>query len=134
MCSISITFLKTNSFEGDFFQSLMPKKSSASSSSSSAAPAKKKMSHWRAPKKRSARAPGRGSGHAQPAPPAGRKWRRADTNVISVLFEKLTEPGLMHTGDPVFCTNCQAVCSHISKIDRQGDKQVMNALQMSGLR
>ena len=48
--------------------------------------------------------------HALPGG-AGKKWRRADTNVIAVKFDQLTAPSNMHTGDPVICSGCQAMLS-----------------------
>ncbi len=51
-------------------------------------------------------------------------WRRADTNVVSIKFDKLTAPSHMHTGDPVYCQTCKVVLSHISKLQPQGDEKV----------
>ena len=53
-----------------------------------------------------------------------RRWRRADTNVVSIKFDKLTAPSNMHTGDPVHCKECQGVLSCISKLTPKGDEQV----------
>lgn len=48
----------------------------------------------------------------------GRTARQADTNVIAVKFNTLTEPSHMHTGDAVVCgnKNCTAILSHLSKL------------------
>ncbi|XP_065898859.1 circularly permutated Ras protein 1-like [Dysidea avara] len=48
----------------------------------------------------------------------GRTARQADTNVIAVKFNTLTEPSHMHTGDAVVCSNkdCTAILSHMSKL------------------
>ena len=48
----------------------------------------------------------------------GRTARQADTNVIAVKFNTLTEPSHMHTGDAVVCNNkeCTAILSHLSKL------------------
>lgn len=64
---------------------------------------------------------------APPLKPRGskvKKWRRADTNVVAIKFDQLTSPSNMHTGDPVTCTDCQAMLSHISKITKDGENQV----------
>ncbi|XP_065179565.1 uncharacterized protein LOC135810028 [Sycon ciliatum] len=42
--------------------------------------------------------------------------RRADTNVIAIKFNQLTEPSKMHTGEVVTCTCCRAVLSHFSRL------------------
>ncbi len=56
-----------------------------------------------------------------------RRWRRADTNVIAIKFDKLTGPSNMHTGDPVYCSNegCQAVLSHMAKLTQQENDKVL---------
>ena len=48
----------------------------------------------------------------------GRTTRQADTNVIAVKFNTLTEPSHMHTGDAVVCSNkdCMAILSHLSRL------------------
>jgi len=61
---------------------------------------------------------------APPFPIAAKKWRRADTNVIAVKFDRLTAPSNMHTGDMVKCTNCEAMLSHISKLSDEGEDKV----------
>ena len=53
-----------------------------------------------------------------------RRFRRADTNVVSVKFNTLLSPGNMHAGDPVVCQGCPALLSHISKIEGEGEKKV----------
>jgi len=70
---------------------------------------------------------GGGSSSAHPLKPRGpvaKKWRRADTNVVAIKFDRLTSPSNMHTGDPVICTGCQAMLSHISQLTRDGDNDV----------
>ena len=51
-----------------------------------------------------------------PVPAVGRRWRRADTNVVSITFDVLTKPSNMHTGDAAKCGKCEALMSHISKL------------------
>ena len=48
----------------------------------------------------------------------GRTTRQADTNIIAVKFNTLTEPSHMHTGDAVVCSNkdCTAILSHLSRL------------------
>lgn len=53
-----------------------------------------------------------------------KRWRRADTNVVAIKFDQLTSPSNMHTGDPVVCSGCQAMLSHISKLTKDGENQV----------
>jgi len=48
-----------------------------------------------------------------------RRIRKADTNFISVQFQKLVIPNQMHAGDPLKCKNCEAFVSHLSRIDFQ---------------
>jgi len=45
-----------------------------------------------------------------------KKWRQADTNVVAITFDHLTQPSNMHTGDAVSCRRCHAIMSHISTI------------------
>ncbi|CAF4141790.1 unnamed protein product [Rotaria magnacalcarata] len=45
-----------------------------------------------------------------------KRLRKADTNVVSVKFDRLLQPGEMHAGDPVYCVDCGAIASHLSKI------------------
>ncbi|CAF3086714.1 unnamed protein product [Rotaria socialis] len=45
-----------------------------------------------------------------------KRLRKADTNVVSVKFDRLLQPGEMHAGDPVYCADCGAIASHLSKI------------------
>lgn len=47
-----------------------------------------------------------------------RRIRRADTNVLAVKFNTLTEPSHVHTGDSVVCSNpsCTAILSHLSQL------------------
>ena len=47
---------------------------------------------------------------------SGRRWRRADTNIISVKFNQLKTPSNMHTGEAVNCGGCKAVLSHVSRL------------------
>jgi len=54
-----------------------------------------------------------------------KKWRQADTNVVAVRFDQLTNPSNMHTGDAVSCQRCHAIMSHISTIkDAENDQKV----------
>ncbi|CAF2515663.1 unnamed protein product [Rotaria sp. Silwood2] len=45
-----------------------------------------------------------------------KRLRKPDTNVLSVKFNRLLQPGEMHAGDPVHCKDCGAIASHLSKI------------------
>ena len=45
-----------------------------------------------------------------------KKWRQADTNIMAVTFDQLTNPSNMHTGDAVSCQRCHAIMSHLSTI------------------
>ena len=58
------------------------------------------------------------------SPQIGKKWRRADTNVVAIKFDQLKKPSNMHTGDPVSCQKCHAVMSHLSSVQQDGDEQV----------
>ena len=51
----------------------------------------------------------------------GHHFRQADTNVLTVQFDKLKEPSHMHTGDAIVCTQCQAVLSHLSHLVEKPD-------------
>ena len=53
----------------------------------------------------------------------GHHVRRADTNILTVRFDKLKEPSLMHTGDAVICGHCPAVFSHLSVITNRNGEQ-----------
>ena len=54
----------------------------------------------------------------------GKRWRRADTNIVEVSFRQLTAPSNMHTGDPVYCEQCQAVLSTVSEVQHNNGEQV----------
>ena len=54
----------------------------------------------------------------------GRRYRRADTNVVSIRFDQLTQPSHMHAGDASKCQNCDAMMSHISEVHEQDDVDV----------
>ncbi|XP_069130895.1 circularly permutated Ras protein 1-like [Argopecten irradians] len=54
----------------------------------------------------------------------GRRERRADTNIVSINFQTLVTPSNMHTGDAVYCENCQAILSHLCKLEDQGEAKV----------
>ncbi|XP_033741232.1 circularly permutated Ras protein 1-like [Pecten maximus] len=56
--------------------------------------------------------------------PGGRRERRADTNIVSINFQTLVTPSNMHTGDAVYCDNCQAILSHLCKLEDRGDVKV----------
>ena len=47
-----------------------------------------------------------------------KRARRADTNVLCVKYNKLTQPSNVHAGDVVTCSNvnCTAVLSYVSKV------------------
>ncbi|XP_060063644.1 circularly permutated Ras protein 1-like [Ylistrum balloti] len=79
---------------------------------------KQKRGHWRS-------AP---LGDAKPefpkVPQKGRRERRADTNIVSIDFQTLVTPSDMHTGDAVYCNNCQAILSHLCKLEDQGEVKV----------
>lgn len=45
-----------------------------------------------------------------------KRLRKADTNIVSIKFNKLLQPGEMHAGDPVYCSTCGAIASHLSQI------------------
>lgn len=47
----------------------------------------------------------------------------ADTNVVVVKFDHLVVQKNMFTGDPVHCTQCNAVLSHISQL-KQNDENM----------
>ncbi|XP_070541916.1 circularly permutated Ras protein 1-like [Ptychodera flava] len=49
------------------------------------------------------------------------KYRRADTNIISVKFDSLVKPSHMHTGDVMKCEGCSAVLSSVSNLSDSGD-------------
>nr|KAG5704944.1 hypothetical protein BaRGS_022786 [Batillaria attramentaria] len=53
-----------------------------------------------------------------------RVFRRADTNVVTVRFDTLKTPSAMHAGEVVMCSGCQAILSHISKIEEGGEDKV----------
>ncbi|XP_022293240.2 circularly permutated Ras protein 1-like isoform X1 [Crassostrea virginica] len=58
------------------------------------------------------------------SPQKGKRHRRADTNIISIDFQKIIAPSNMHTGDPVHCSSCDVILSSISKIATKDDKKV----------
>lgn len=49
-----------------------------------------------------------------------RVFRCADTNVVTMRFNTLKTPSAMHAGEVVTCSRCQAILSHISKIEENG--------------
>ena len=51
--------------------------------------------------------------------------RQADTNVVSIKFDKLIAPSSMHAGDPQVCESCSAILSKISKITTEGEEKVL---------
>ncbi|XP_063403864.1 uncharacterized protein LOC134687468 isoform X2 [Mytilus trossulus] len=55
---------------------------------------------------------------------SGKRERRADTNVVCINFSKLIAPGHMFTGDPVYCKDCKAILSHVSKVTKAEQQQV----------
>jgi len=62
----------------------------------------------------------------------GRTARQADTNVIAVKFNTLTEPSHMHTGDAVVCSNkdCTAILSHLSKLKQNTETGAKVSLRL----
>ncbi|CAF0993277.1 unnamed protein product [Rotaria sordida] len=52
-----------------------------------------------------------------------KRLRKADTNVLNVKFDRLLQPGEMHAGDPVYCVDCGAIASHLSKIQTEEDQE-----------
>ncbi|CAF3395009.1 unnamed protein product [Rotaria sp. Silwood1] len=52
-----------------------------------------------------------------------KRLRKADTNVLSVKFDRLLQPGEMHAGDPVYCVDCGAIASHLSKIQNEESQE-----------
>jgi len=67
-------------------------------------------------------------GHCSPQ--VGKKWRRADTNIVAIKFDQLKKPSTMHTGDPVSCQKCNAMMSHLSTVSEDGDEQVQPSLSI----
>ena len=51
-----------------------------------------------------------------------KRLRKADTNVVSVKFNRLLQPGEMHAGDPVPCGQCGALASHLSQIQATNEE------------
>ncbi|KAK6171248.1 hypothetical protein SNE40_019476 [Patella caerulea] len=51
-------------------------------------------------------------------PEGKRRFKKADTNVVSVTLNTLKDPSNMHAGDAVKCggTGCKAIMSHLSKL------------------
>lgn len=45
------------------------------------------------------------------------KYRKADTNVISVDFKKIVAPNYMHTGDAIKCESCKGILNQFSKVE-----------------
>lgn len=64
------------------------------------------------------------SAGAPSVPERGKRYRRADTNVVSVKFSQLIAPSNMHTGDATYCAQCDAVLSHLSKMMKDAEQQV----------
>eukprot|EP01103_Thecamoeba_quadrilineata_P005315 TRINITY_DN15130_c0_g1_i1.p1 TRINITY_DN15130_c0_g1~~TRINITY_DN15130_c0_g1_i1.p1 ORF type:complete len:625 (-),score=174.08 TRINITY_DN15130_c0_g1_i1:26-1900(-) len=54
------------------------------------------------------------------------KIKKADTNVVSVDFNRLEEKGTLMTGDPVNCVTCGAFLTAISQIIEENSKQIWN--------
>lgn len=54
---------------------------------------------------------------------SGQRVRQADTNVVSIKFDKLIAPSSMHAGDPQVCEGCSAILSKISKVTTEGDQK-----------
>ena len=64
-------------------------------------------------------------GAAVPETPKGKRYRRADTNIVSIKFSQLIKPSDIHTGDTVYCNSCNAVLSQLSKITQQDEDKVI---------
>ncbi|CAF1560005.1 unnamed protein product, partial [Didymodactylos carnosus] len=56
-----------------------------------------------------------------------RRLRKADTNVLSVQFNRLLQPTEMHAGDFIKCSGCTAIASHLSKITPQQPQEKLAA-------
>ncbi|XP_064628238.1 circularly permutated Ras protein 1-like [Lineus longissimus] len=115
------------SLRARFFKKAMSVGSSSKSSASKVAEHKesdhkkmrkmtRKKSHWRSAPNRDAVREVEGVG--------GKKWRRADTNIVSLKFGTLIKPSQMHTGDPVYCKECGGLLSHVSHIETDRSDQV----------
>ncbi|KAK3593841.1 hypothetical protein CHS0354_011443 [Potamilus streckersoni] len=53
-----------------------------------------------------------------------KKFRKADTNIVSLKLNQLVAPGNMHAGDPTYCTSCGAIMSSISKLKKDIEEKV----------
>ncbi|KAL8595082.1 hypothetical protein ACOMHN_019120 [Nucella lapillus] len=54
----------------------------------------------------------------------GRKFRRADTNILSLRFDTLKRPSTMHAGEVIKCSACEAIMSNSSRIEEDGPDKV----------
>ncbi|CAF1027360.1 unnamed protein product [Didymodactylos carnosus] len=61
-----------------------------------------------------------------------RKLRKADTNIVSVQFNRLLESTEMHAGDVIKCNECGVIASHLSKIKQAEPQQQSDADNESG--
>ncbi|KAL3882463.1 hypothetical protein ACJMK2_028800 [Sinanodonta woodiana] len=55
-----------------------------------------------------------------------KKFRKADTNIVSLKLNQLVAPGNMHAGDPTYCASCGAIMSSISKLEKSIEEKVWN--------
>ncbi|CAF0858803.1 unnamed protein product [Brachionus calyciflorus] len=53
-----------------------------------------------------------------------KKVRKADTNIISVAFDKLTATSQMFAGEPKKCKNCEAIMTKTSRDNLSADKNI----------
>lgn len=90
----------------------------------------KKAHHWRTSERPADIGFGGGLHNVPPPPPlgqrqhvSGQRVRQADTNVVSIKFDKLIAPSSMHAGDPQVCESCSAILSKISKITTEGEEK-----------
>ncbi|PVD28840.1 hypothetical protein C0Q70_11435 [Pomacea canaliculata] len=82
----------------------------------------KRQPHWKSSKEKSS-----SSSDSKPQKrQRSRTFRRADTNVVSVTFDALKTPGTMHAGEAANCARCEAILSHISKLETDGSEKVWN--------
>lgn len=83
-----------------------------------------KQHHWKSPVHHPGAAPIAAAAAAAATPKGGRKFRRADTNIVSLRFDTLKKPSTMHAGEVIQCSSCEAIMSNISKIEDDGPDKV----------
>ncbi|RNA08185.1 circularly permutated Ras 1-like [Brachionus plicatilis] len=57
---------------------------------------------------------------------SGKKIRKADTNIVSVSFDRLVSTNQMFAGEPIKCTNCEAIMNQISRHHVDSGKKIWN--------